>query len=60
MESDDGIPPTGDELIEMLAALANPLRVRIVAQLTGGRDYVKSPSSDLEAWIGRRRRAVEK
>ena len=40
MESDDGIPPTGDELIEMLAALANPLRVRIVAQLTGGRDYV--------------------
>src|SRR5215470_8198693 len=40
MESDDGIPPAGDELIEMLAALANPLRVRIVAQLTGGRDYV--------------------
>ena len=40
MESGDGIPPTGDELIEMLAALANPLRVRIVAQLAGGRDYV--------------------
>src|SRR5262245_25614542 len=40
MESDDGIPPTGDELIEALAALANPLRLRIVAQLAGGRDYV--------------------
>jgi DNA-binding transcriptional ArsR family regulator len=32
--------PTGDELVEMLAALANPLRVRIVATLAGGRDYV--------------------
>ena len=33
--------PTGDELVEMLAALANPLRLRIVAQLaTAGRDYV--------------------
>jgi ArsR family transcriptional regulator len=33
--------PTGDELVEMLAALANPLRLRIVAQLaTVGRDYV--------------------
>src|SRR5215510_13672874 len=32
--------PTGDELVEMLAALANPLRLRIVAQLSTGRDYV--------------------
>ncbi|GIH08070.1 hypothetical protein Rhe02_61370 [Rhizocola hellebori] len=33
--------PTGDELVEMLAALANPLRLRIVAQLAVvGRDYV--------------------
>jgi ArsR family transcriptional regulator len=31
---------TGDDLVEMLAALANPLRVRIVARLAGGRDYV--------------------
>ena len=31
---------TGDELVEMLAALANPIRLRIVAKLTGGRDYV--------------------
>ncbi len=33
--------PTGDELVEMLAALANPLRLRIMAQLAAvGRDYV--------------------
>ncbi|MEU1725422.1 winged helix-turn-helix domain-containing protein [Nonomuraea sp. NPDC005692] len=32
--------PTGDELVEMLAALGNPLRVRIVATLAAGRDYV--------------------
>jgi len=32
--------PTGDDLVEMLAALANPLRLRIVAKLASGRDYV--------------------
>ena len=32
--------PTGDALVEMLAALANPIRLRIVAKLAGGRDYV--------------------
>jgi DNA-binding transcriptional ArsR family regulator len=32
--------PSGDELVMMLAALANPLRLRIVANLAGGRDYV--------------------
>lgn len=32
--------PTGDQLVEMLAALANPLRLRIVARLANGRDYV--------------------
>src|SRR5215510_2337886 len=32
--------PTGDELVEMLAALANPLRLLIVARLASGRDYV--------------------
>jgi ArsR family transcriptional regulator len=31
---------SGDDLVEMLAALANPLRLRIVAALAGGRDYV--------------------
>jgi DNA-binding transcriptional ArsR family regulator len=33
-------PPSGDDLVEMLAALANPIRLRIVAKLAGGRDYV--------------------
>ncbi len=33
-------PPTGDELVAMLAALANPTRLLIVAVLAGGRDYV--------------------
>jgi DNA-binding transcriptional ArsR family regulator len=32
--------PTGDELVEMLAALSNPLRLRIIATLADGRDYV--------------------
>lgn len=35
-----GDRPTGDALVEMLAALANPIRLRIVATLAGGRDYV--------------------
>jgi ArsR family transcriptional regulator len=35
-----GARPTGDELVGMLAALANPIRLRIVATLAGGRDYV--------------------
>ena len=32
--------PSGDELVEILAALANPLRLRIVAALASNRDYV--------------------
>jgi ArsR family transcriptional regulator len=32
--------PTGDDLVEMLAALANPLRLRIIARLAAGGDYV--------------------
>jgi ArsR family transcriptional regulator len=32
--------PTGDELVAMLAALANPLRLRIIAVLAGEPDYV--------------------
>jgi DNA-binding transcriptional ArsR family regulator len=35
-----GGQPTGDDLVEMLAALANPIRLRIMATLAGGRDYV--------------------
>lgn len=30
----------GDDLVEVLAALAHPIRLRIVATLAGGRDYV--------------------
>ena len=33
-------PPSGDRLVEMLAALANPIRLRIMAKLAGGRDYI--------------------
>jgi DNA-binding transcriptional ArsR family regulator len=32
--------PNGDELVAMLAALASPVRLRIVAKLADGRDYV--------------------
>jgi ArsR family transcriptional regulator len=32
--------PTGDELVEMLAALANPIRLHIIAKLARSRDYV--------------------
>jgi DNA-binding transcriptional ArsR family regulator len=39
--------PTGDELVEVLAALANPLRLRIVARLAGGRDYVSHLAREL-------------
>lgn len=33
---------TGDELLLVLAALASPIRLRIVARLAGGRDYVSN------------------
>ena len=33
-------PLEGDELLGTLAALANPIRLRILAQLADGRDYV--------------------
>lgn len=32
--------PSGDELVEILAVLAHPLRLRILARLALGRDYV--------------------
>jgi len=41
MIDDAHSPITGDGLLAMLAALANPHRLRIIAALTtGGRDYV--------------------
>jgi ArsR family transcriptional regulator len=39
--------PTGDDLVVMLAALANPLRLRIVANLAGGRDYVSQLAREM-------------
>ena len=39
--------PTGDDLVEMLAALAHPLRLRIVATLAGGRDYVSQLAREI-------------
>ena len=39
--------PTGDELVAMLSALANPLRVRIVATLAGKRDYVSNLAREI-------------
>jgi predicted transcriptional regulator len=38
---------TGDELIELLAALANPIRVRIVARLADGRQYVSQLAREI-------------
>ena len=32
--------PRGDDLVDVLAALANPIRLRILGTLAGGRDYV--------------------
>lgn len=38
---------TGDEMLKMLAALANPHRMRIVSALAGGRNYVSQLARDL-------------
>jgi DNA-binding transcriptional ArsR family regulator len=38
---------SGDELLRMLAALANPLRLRIMAALAPGRNYVSQLAREL-------------
>jgi len=38
---------TGDDLLRMLAALANPHRLRIIAALVGGRNYVSQLARQL-------------
>ncbi|MCC6943389.1 MAG: winged helix-turn-helix transcriptional regulator [Thermomicrobiales bacterium] len=38
---------TGDELVKLLDALSNPQRVRIVASLANGRNYVSQLARDL-------------
>ncbi|GAA2607062.1 winged helix-turn-helix domain-containing protein [Streptomyces axinellae] len=39
--------PTGDELLKILAALGNPHRMRIVAALSQGRNYVSRLARDI-------------
>lgn len=39
---------TGDDLVQVLAALANPQRLRVIAVLTGKRDYVSRLARELE------------
>ncbi|GAA1365863.1 MULTISPECIES: ArsR/SmtB family transcription factor [Catellatospora] len=39
---------TGDELARLLATLASPHRMRVVAALAGGRDYVSRLARQLE------------
>ena len=38
---------SGDDLLRMLAALANPHRLRIIAALVGGRTYVSQLAREL-------------
>jgi ArsR family transcriptional regulator len=38
---------TGDDLVEVLAALANPIRLRIIARLAGGRQYVSQLAREI-------------
>lgn len=38
---------TGDELVRVLATLANPHRLRVVAALAGGRNYVSRLAREL-------------
>ncbi|MFI5841179.1 ArsR/SmtB family transcription factor [Catenuloplanes sp. NPDC051500] len=43
-----GAPPTGDELVTVLAALASPHRLRILGALASGRTYVSELARRLE------------
>jgi DNA-binding transcriptional ArsR family regulator len=43
-----GTPPTGDDLVSLLAALASPHRLRILAALVQGRTYVSELARRLE------------
>ncbi len=43
----DAMHPTGDDLLLTLAALANPHRLRVLAALAGGRNYVSQLAREL-------------
>jgi len=48
MKGRSRLQPTGDQLLAILAALANPHRLRIVAALaSGGRDYVSQLAREI-------------
>jgi predicted transcriptional regulator len=40
-------PMEGDDLLGVLSALANPIRLRILGQLTTGRDYVSNLAREI-------------
>jgi ArsR family transcriptional regulator len=42
-----GLMETGDEMLRMLSALANPHRMRVVGALAGGRNYVSQLARQL-------------
>jgi DNA-binding transcriptional ArsR family regulator len=45
--ADTPVEYSGDELLRMISALSNPQRLRIVASLAGGRNYVSQLARDL-------------
>jgi predicted transcriptional regulator len=48
MKGSDAPPPSGDQLLELFATLANPHRMRILATLArGGRNYVSQLAREL-------------
>ena len=40
-------PVDGDDMLKILAALANPHRLRVIAALVGGRNYVSQLAREL-------------
>ena len=46
--ADTPVEYSGDELLRMISALSNPQRLRIVAALAGGRNYVSQLARDLK------------
>ncbi|WP_425824714.1 ArsR/SmtB family transcription factor [Streptomyces fractus] len=47
MTKPQAAPPPGDELLKVLGALGNPHRLRIVAALTDGRNYVSKLAREI-------------
>ncbi len=47
-DADEVMGLTGDELLRALSALANPHRLRILAVLHGGRDYVSHLAREIQ------------